>query len=327
MWEEPAFFPHSRMIRFGLFDVIHGHGIPGALGVRIALGRLGVHDQLAGLHGLDQRVVVVHGEALQGPGVHGQAHGVLVDAQGDSAAQIGPGAVIGLADHLVGALGDALQGGGHDGVGLEGLVDVHADDSAVVGGSRGGDGIEDGAAGGEHDLGAGLIPAGDQGLQLGRGREGSAIGPGELHVHGLAHFLGGIVRALDEAVAIAHAGGIGSAAAAGKAQRLIAILDHGVAGQVATLLFLEGNAHDVVQAHSPTVDEDELHIGELVGGLLEYYLTSTLLDNNFQELFAKVYYIHEFCGITFLKLYSHYLQRGLKMSYQDPPNRIQKHYP
>ena len=48
-----------------------------------------------------------------------------------------------------------------------------------------------------------------------------------------------------------------------------AFLHHGVAREVAALLFLEGDAGHVVQAQGPAVNEDEIHVGELLGGHLQ----------------------------------------------------------
>ena len=61
----------------------------------------------------------------------------------------------------------------------------------------------------------------------------------------------------------------GAAAAAGEAELIIAFLDDSVTGEVAALLFVEGDARNVVKAEGPTVDEDELGVGEFLSGLLE----------------------------------------------------------
>ena len=143
-----------------------------------------VDDELAGDDIGKHGVVLVNAPVLQRPGGHGQADSTVGSAEGLGAVagELGPLAVHGSLERELGSLADALEGGGDDGVGLAGLVDVDADDLAVVGGGGGGDGREDGAAAGEDDLSAVLIPAGDEGLQLGRSLEGSAVEEGVVHL-------------------------------------------------------------------------------------------------------------------------------------------------
>src|SRR5699024_10204465 len=211
----------------------------------------------------------------EAPGVvaGGQLHGVVIHAQGGGgAADLVPGAVIDMAHGPLHRVGQALHGGGHDGVGLAGLIHVHADDIAVIGGGGGGDGLEHGAAAGEHDLGAVGVPAADHGLQLGGGGEGITVLPGVVHVNGDALLSGSGVGALDVAVAEPAAGGVGAAAAAGEAQLGEAVLHGGVAGQVTGLLLLEGDAGHIGQnvaafvAQGIAVHKDELGVGVGNGG-------------------------------------------------------------
>src|SRR5699024_5823466 len=86
--------------------------------------------------------------------------------------------------------------------------------------------------------------------------------------------------ALDEAVAVPAAGGVGAATAAGEAQLSEAFHHGGIAGEVTGLLFLEGDAGHVGQdvalhvgigivIQGITVDEDELHVGEVDGSSLQ----------------------------------------------------------
>ena len=217
---------------------------------------------------LEEVFIVGNGEVLHGPGSGRQANSVLGDTEsGLNATNLGEGAVVDLGDGPLGSVAQALHGGGHNGVGLAGLVDVDADDLAVLSGSGSGDGLEHGTAAGEDDLSAVGVPAGDHGLQLGGSLEGSTVLPGVVQVDGLIHFLGSIVRALSKAPAVTDAGGVRAAAAAGEAELLIAFLDDSVTGEVAALLFVEGDARNVVKAEGPTVDEDELGVGELLSGL------------------------------------------------------------
>ena len=112
------------------------------------------------LDGGQQRFVLFHGELGQGPGLGGQAHSVVVGAQGGShIADFGPAVGVELVDSPFGRSGDALQSGGHNGVALVALVNVNADHAGIVGGSRSNDGGEHGAAAGEDHFGAVLIPA------------------------------------------------------------------------------------------------------------------------------------------------------------------------
>ena len=219
---------------------------------------------------LEEVFIVGNGEVLHGPGSGRQADSILSNAQGGgSIADLVPGAIVNLGDRPLGSVAQALHSGGDDGLGLAGLVDVDADDLAVLSGSGSGDGLEHGTAAGEDDLSAVGVPAGDHGLQLGGSLEGSAVLPGVVQVDGLIHFLSSVVGALSKAPAVTDAGGVRAAAAAGEAELLIAFLDDSVTGEVAALLFVEGDARNVVKAEGPTVDEDELGVGEFLSSLLE----------------------------------------------------------
>ena len=149
-------------------------------------------------------------------------------------------------------------------------------DLAVLSGSGSDDGLEHGTAAGEDDLSAVGVPAGDHGLQLGGSLEGSAVLPGVVQVDGLIHFLSSVVGTLSKAPAVTDAGGVRAAAAAGEAELLIAFLDDSVTGQIAALLFLEGDTGNVLQnggavnagflGDGITIHEHEGDIGELLGG-------------------------------------------------------------
>src|SRR5699024_1891554 len=103
-------------------------------------------------------------------------------------------------------------------------------DVLVISGGGSGDGLEHGAAAGKDNLSTVGIPAADHGLQLGGAGEGSAVLPGVVHLNSGAQFLGGVIGALDIAVAETAAGRVGAAAAAGEAQLGEAVLHSGVAG-------------------------------------------------------------------------------------------------
>ena len=174
-------------------------------------------------------------------------------------------------------LADALHRGGHNRVGFEGLIHVNADHEAVVRGSSRNNGGEHGAAAGEDDFRAGLVPAGDHSLQLGGSGEGSAVLPGVLELNLNAQLLRRSAGALREAVAIAVARSVGTAAAAGEAQLGEAVLHDGVAGEVARLLLLEGDRGDVGErstrfiVQNPAVDEDEVGFREFDRSPLERF--------------------------------------------------------
>ena len=148
------------------------------------------------------------------------------------------------------------------------MVGINAYDSAVIFGSSLGHGLEHIAAAAEDDLGAGIVPAGNHGHQLGRGREGVAELPGVVDVNRLAQFLGSIVGALDEAIAETDAGGVGAAAAAGEAELLKAFLHDSIAGQIAALLLGESDTGNI-RAGGPAINEDERNIGILRGYFLQ----------------------------------------------------------
>ena len=174
------------------------------------------------------------------------------------------------------------------------MVGINAYDSAVIFGSSLGHGLEHIAAAAEDDLGAGIVPAGNHGHQLGRGREGIAELPGVVDVNGLAHFFGSIVGTLDEAVAVTDAGGVGAAAAAGEAELLKAFLHDSIAGKIAALLFHEGNTGHVgqnggirIDADGITINKDESDIGILGSGLLQSsFLQEAGADNDLGAVVA-----------------------------------------
>ena len=172
------------------------------------------------------------------------------------------------------------------------MVGINAYDSAVIFGSSLGHGLEHIAAAAEDDLGAGIVPAGNHGHQLGRGREGVAELPGVVDVNSLAQFLGSIVGALDEAVAEADASGVGAAAAAGEAELLKAFLHNSIAGQIAALLLSKGDGSDIFQnliihADGITINEDKGDIGILGSGLLQgSFLQEAGTDNDLGAVVA-----------------------------------------
>ena len=143
------------------------------------------------------------------------------------------------------------------------LVGVHAHDLAVAFLSRRHDGVVDAAAAGEDDLGALGVPAGSLILDVVAGVEGVAVPV--LHLHLDAHFLRGVLSALDEA--IAKADDRRHVHAADVAQLGVAVLDHGVAREEAGLLLLieDGNGVGGVAAFRLGVQHDKVHVR--VGGL------------------------------------------------------------
>lgn len=143
------------------------------------------------------------------------------------------------------------------------LVGVHADDLAVALFSRRHDGIVDAAAAGEDNFGAFGVPAGRLVLNVVVGGEGIAVPI--LHFGLDAHFLGGVISALDEAVTKADNGG--NVHAADVTQLGVAILHSRIARQEAGLLLLieDGNRVGGVTALGLGVQNDEVHVR--IGGL------------------------------------------------------------
>ena len=235
------------------------------------LGEVVVNADLALDDLLEHGLVLVNGPVLEAPGVGRQTNSALGRAQGgELAAVVGPIAAVSGGQSLLSSRADALEGGGDDGVGGVGLVDVHADDSRVVRGSSSGDGVEDGAAAGEDDLGAVLVPAGGQGLQLSGGLEALAVFPGVVHLDLDVLFGCSSLGALNVTVAVTAAGIVRAAATAAEAELGVAFHDGSIAGQVAALLFTGADGSEVGHAvDGRTVNEHELGVREFLRGLLE----------------------------------------------------------
>src|SRR5699024_1697561 len=111
---------------------------------------------------------------------------------------------------------------------------------------------------------------------------------GVVHLNLYAQLLGSSIDALHEAIAVTVTSSVGAAAAAGEAQLGVAFLHGSVAGQVAALLFLEVNARHIGTAHRPAVNEHELDIGELLGGLRQsLFLHKACADNHFSAVLGS----------------------------------------
>src|SRR5699024_6900219 len=147
------------------------------------------------------------------------------------------------------------------------LVNVNADDLAVILDSRFHGAGVDAAAAGKDDLRAAGIPAFHLGGDVGIAGEGAAIPVVDVDVG--AHLLRSGVGALHKAVAVTDNGG--DRHAAQEAQLGEAILHSGVTGQVAGLLFLVGDAVDVLgdglgaDVGRGHIHADEVDIGVFLG--------------------------------------------------------------
>ena len=148
------------------------------------------------------------------------------------------------------------------------MVGINAYHVSIVFGSSLSNGLIHITAAAEDDLGAIVVPAINESLQLGRGGVGVTILPGVVQLNGLAHLSGSSIGALSEAVTIANASGVGAAAAAGEAELFKAFLNNSVTGQVAALLLGKDDTGNI-SADRTAINKEEGNIGILGSDLGE----------------------------------------------------------
>ena len=159
------------------------------------------------------------------------------------------------------------------------MVGINAYHVSIVFGSSLSNGLIHITAAAEDDLGAIVVPAINESLQLGRGGVGVTILPGVVQLNSLAHLSGSSIGALSEAVTVANASGVGAAAAAGEAELFKAFLNNSVTGQVAALLLGKDDTGNI-SADRTAINKEEGNIGILGSDLLKSSLLQEAGGNN-----------------------------------------------